>query len=140
MGDPALLHRFTVEVDGLDLGAFTSCQGLQASYGLDAIQEGGWLGPTVQVLKSIAYADITLQRPLDSSSPGIAAWFSNFASSPQPTTAAIAALDPAGDKVCEWHLAGVVPKQWTGPQWSSDQNGAAKETLVLAHTGFTLAS
>jgi phage tail-like protein len=140
MGDPALVHRFTVEVDAFDLGSFTSCQGLQATYGLDAIQEGGSLSPSVQALKSVAYSDVTLQRPLDANSSALAAWFSAFASSPQPTTATIAAVDPAGDIVCRWNLAGVVPKTWSGPQWSSDQNAVAKESLVLAHTGFTMAS
>jgi phage tail-like protein len=140
MGDPAIVHRFIVEVDGVDLGSFTSCQGLQATYGLDTLQEGGSLGPSAQLLKSITYSDITLQRPLDSNSAGIAAWFTDFGTSWQPTTASITALDPSGASVCEWHLQGVVPKQWSGPQLASDQNAAAKETLVLAHTGFKLAS
>jgi phage tail-like protein len=140
MPDPAVVHRFTVEVDGVDLGSFSSCQGLQASYALDALQEGGSLAPSAQLLKAVSYSDITLQRPLDSHSAGIAAWFTDFASSWRPTSASIAALDPSGATVCEWQLQGVVPKQWSGPQLASETNAAAKETLVLAHTGFTLAS
>jgi phage tail-like protein len=140
MADPALLHRFTVEVDAFDLGSFTSCSGLQATYGLDAIVEGGMLGPSVQALKSVTYGDVTVERPLNEQSATVAAWFSAFASSPQPTTAAIAALDPAGNTVCQWNLEGVVPRSWAGPHWASDGSAIAKESLVLAHTGFTLAS
>lgn len=139
-GDPALIHRFTVEIDGVDLGAFTSCEGLQATYGLDTLYEGGSLQPSAQILKNVTYTDVKLQRPLDQTSAGIAAWFTAFGSQPvAPTTAMIAALDPSGATVCAWNLQGVVPKQWSGPQWASDQNAVAKETLVLAHTGFTLA-
>jgi phage tail-like protein len=136
VGDPAIVSRFIVEVDGVDLGSFTSCQGLQATYGLDAVQEGGSLRPSAFMLKAITYSDITLQRPLDSSSAAIAAWFTGFAGSPEPTTGSIIALDPGGVPVCVWHLEGVVPKQWSGPQLAVDQSAAAKETLVLAHTGF----
>ena len=139
MADPAIVGRFIVEVDGVDLGSFTSCQGLQATYGLDAVQEGGSLGPSAFMLKGITYTDITLQRPLDAASAAIAAWFTAFAPSPQPTTGSITALDPSGAAVCVWHLQGVVPKQWSGPQLTVDQNAAAKETLVLSHTGFVLA-
>ncbi len=139
-GDPALVHRFTVEIDGVDLGAFTSCEGLQATYGLDALYEGGSLQPSAQLVKNVTYSDVKLQRPLDKTSAGIAAWFTAFGSQPvAPTTAMIAALDPSGATVCAWNLQGVVPKQWSGPQWASEQNAVAKETLVLAHTGFTLA-
>jgi phage tail-like protein len=139
MADPAIVSRFTVKVDAVDLGSFTSCQGLQATYGLDAVQEGGQLGPSGFMLKGVTYSDITLQRPLDDQSAAIAAWFTAFADSPQPTTGSIVALNPGGATVCEWHLQGVVPKQWTGPQLAVEQSAFAKETLVLAHIGFALA-
>lgn len=141
MADPALLHRFIVEVDAFDLGSFTSCSGLAAAYGLETIVEGGLLGPSVQTLKSVSYGDVTVERPVNEQSATVAAWFSAFASSPQPTTAAITALDPAGETICQWNLDGVVPRSWTGPHWASEGSSAlAKESLVLAHTGFTLAS
>src|SRR5436305_7838026 len=114
MADPAIVSRFTVKIDAFDLGSFTSCQGLQATYGLDAVQEGGQLGPSGFMLKGVTYSDITLQRPLDRHSAAIAAWFTAFAGSRAPTTGSIVALDPSGAIVCAWHLQGVVPKQWTG--------------------------
>ena len=115
MADPALLHQFIVEVDSFDLGSSTSCSGLAATYGLETIVEGGLLGPSVQTLKSVTYGDVTVERPVNEQSATVAAWFSAFASSPQPTTAAITALDPRGQTICQWNLDGVVPRSWSGP-------------------------
>jgi phage tail-like protein len=134
--DPAVLYRFAVEVDGLDLGAYTECRGLAATYSVDAIVEGGSLAPTGHLLKGVSYADVVLIRPLDESSGTVAAWFSGFADNPAPTTARITAKDPSGATICAWDLQGVVPKQWSGPQWSVKGNDVAMESLTLAHTGF----
>jgi phage tail-like protein len=137
MTDPGVLNRFTVAVDGLDLGAFTECKGLNAGYSLEPILEGGSLAPTGQLLKGLTYGDITLARPLNAGSGAVAAWFSTFADNPVPTTARIAALDSSGATICAWKLNGVVPKLWSGPQWSAKGADVAIETLTLAHTGFT---
>lgn len=136
MADPGVLYRFTVAIDGLDLGAFTDCRGLQASYGVDPQPEGGSLGPSAHLLKGISYADVTLSRPLDANSGAVAEWFSAFADDPRPTTGLITALDPSGAKICAWSLRGVVPKTWSGPTWSVKSSDVAVESLTLAHTGF----
>lgn len=136
MSSPGLLHRFTIEVDGLDLGAFTECRGLQATYTLKPALEGGSLSPSAQLLESVVYGDVTLSRPLDGTSGAVAAWFSSFAGKPAPTTARISALGADGETVCAWDLQGVVPRQWTGPQWHVETSKVAVETLTLAHTGF----
>jgi phage tail-like protein len=137
VSDPGVLHRFTIAVDGVDLGAFTECRGLQATYTLKPTLEGGSLSPSCQLLEGVAYGDVTLTRPLDASSGAVAAWFSGFAGDPRPTTARISALGADGEALCAWELQGVVPKQWTGPQFSAAASNVAIETLTLAHTGFT---
>ena len=136
MKDPAVSYRFAVEVDGLDLGAYTECRGLAATYSVDAVVEGGSLAPTGHLLKGVSYADVTLVRPLDESSGKVAAWFSGFADNPKPTSARITAMDPGGTTICAWDLQGVVPKQWSGPGFSAKGTDVALESLTLAHTGF----
>jgi phage tail-like protein len=137
MADPAVLNRFDVTVDGLDLGSFTDCKGLKVTYKFDDLAEGGALGATASFLKAVAYNDITLVRPLNARSPQVAAWFSRYADKPEASTARISAMDPSGAEICAWDLQGVVPKEWVGPEFSAAGGGAARETLVLGHTGFT---
>lgn len=136
MSDPGVLYRFTIAVDGLDLGAFTECYGLQATYTLKPALEGGSLSPTFQLLEAVVYADVTLIRPLDANSGAVAAWFSSFSAEPLPTTARISAVGIDGETICAWDLEGVVPKQWTGPHWNVKTSDVALETVTLAHTGF----
>jgi phage tail-like protein len=143
METPALLHNFSVVVDvdaggRTDLGSFTKCSGLKATYGNTPLREGGENGFEHVLWGPVAYDDVVLGRALDATSSAVAAWVSSFAEGGLPTTARIAALDPAGDTIAAWSLTGVVPVSWTGPSWNASQNGFAEETLVLAHTGFAL--
>ena len=138
MDVPALVHHFSVVVDAVDLGAFTECTGLSASYALFDWREGGENGYVHKLWGPVSYTDITLARPIDTATAAVAAWVSSFATSRTPTNARIAALDPAGAPIAAWSVRGVVPRSWSGPSWSAGQNAVAKETLVLAHSGFTL--
>ena len=138
---PGLVNRFDVAVDvdaggRTDLGSFTECGGLTATYDVDDLREGGENGFAHKLWGPISYGNVTLGRPLDEASAAVAAWISSFASGGEPTTARIAALDPAGEAIAAWTLQGVVPVSWTGPNWSVGGNTVAKETLVLTHTGF----
>jgi phage tail-like protein len=139
---PALLHNFAVVVDvdaggRTDLGAFASCSGLKVSYAYEPLVEGGENNFAHRLWGPAAYGDVTLARGIDGASAAVAEWVNGFATDPTPTTARIAALDPAGEEITAWSLQGVVPLSWTGPQWKVDgASGAATETLVIAHTGF----
>ena len=142
METPALLHNFAVVVDvdaggRTDLGAFTGCSGLKVTYGFEPLTEGGENNFAHRLWGPATYGDVTLTRGIDGASAAVAEWVGSFATDPTPTTARIAALDPAGEEIAAWSLQGVVPLSWAGPQWKSDgSSGVAAETLVLAHTGF----
>jgi phage tail-like protein len=135
---PALVHRFAVTVDAGDLGAFTECAGLAVSYAVTDLREGGENGFAHRLWGPVSYGNVTLTRPLDGASAAVAAWVSSFATGGEQTGARIAALDPAGETIAAWSLRGVVPVAWTGPSWSAGGAAVAKETLVLAHAGFTM--
>lgn len=140
---PGLVNRFDVAVDvsaggRTDLGSFTECSGLAASYDVRDLKEGGENGFAHKLWGPVSYGNVTLGRPLDEASAAVAAWVSSFQAGGEPTTARIAALDPAGETIVAWTLQGLVPVSWTGPSWNVGNSAVAKETLVLAHTGFTL--
>jgi len=141
--EPGAPHRFEVVVDGVDLGSFTACEGLSAEYDGEPYKEGGVNGYVHWFPLRLTYPKITLSRVLDGRSAGrlsLAAWFSKFDQGGGRTatsrTVGITAYTASGVEVGTWSLHNAVPVKWTGPSFSSDGTGAAKETLEFTHQGF----
>lgn len=135
-GDPATGLRFQVSVDHVDIGSFTACEGLGAEYEVFEYQEGGENTFVHRLPGRLKYTTVKLTRPVDGNSGALAAWFASLKTSTQRKTASITALDAAGREIASWQLDGVYPTRWTGPAFSVDGQGVAKETLELAHHGF----
>ena len=139
--DPAIGLRFEVIVDGVDIGSFTGCDGLGDEYEVLEYQEGGENTYVHRIPGRLKYTPVKLTRPLDSRSGaaagGLATWFSQLKTSVKRKTASITALDARGKKIAQWHLVDVYPSRWTGPTLAADANSVPKETLELAHHGFT---
>jgi phage tail-like protein len=136
MPDPVAGLHFDVVVDGVDLGSFTACEGLGAEVEVFEYQEGGLNDFVHRLPGRLKYAPIKLTRALDAESAGLAAWFSSQKEPSGRKTASITAFDTRGSKVAQWNLVGVYPARWSGPSFSADASGVAKETLELAHNGF----
>jgi phage tail-like protein len=136
MADPAVSLRFHVEIDGQDLGYFTSCEGLGAEYDLMTYTEGGENSYEHKLPGRLKYTTIKLSRPIDKMSGALAAWFASLQAVVRRQSASIKVYDGNSDVVAEWNLQGVWPMRWTGPSLSVDGGQVAKETLELAHNGF----
>ena len=135
--DPALAIRFHVEVDGVDIGSWTECSGLSAEFEVFEWNEGGNNEFVHRLPGRIKYQNVTLVRAIDHESANLAAWFSGLQRAVSRKTAAISAYDGNKREIATWNLAGVWPVKYSGPSLSSDGSGVAKETLELAHNGFT---
>jgi phage tail-like protein len=137
--DPATAFRFSVTIDGTELGAFTSCEGLAAEYDVETYAEGGENGYEHRLPGRLKYPNIRLSRPLDGSG-GLASWFSRLhqmgGRSGATKTASITAFDADGEVIARWNLLDAYPCRWTGPSFAADGNTTVKETLELAHHGF----
>jgi phage tail-like protein len=136
MAEPATGIRFEVRIDGVDIGAFTGCEGLGAEYEIFEYQEGGQNAYVHRLPGRLKYSTVRLTRPIDESSGRLAAWFSSFRDSVQRHTASITAFDPQHNQIAQWTLADLYPARWIGPGFSTDGNAVVKETLELAHNGF----
>jgi phage tail-like protein len=136
MGEPATGIRFEVKIDGVDIGSFTGCSGLGAEYEIFEYQEGGQNDFVHRLPGRMKYSTVTLVRPVDEKSGGLAAWFSSFRESVKPVTGSITAFDPEQNQIAQWNLVDLYPSRWTGPTFSSEGNTVVKETLELAHNGF----
>lgn len=137
MVDLGISHIFHVTVDSVDIGEWTGCKGLVASYDVKEFAEGGQNLFVHKLPGRIQYDNVTLTRTLDKSSGSVAAWFNSLAvQSAGRGTASITLYDGDHEKVATWSLAEVVPVKWSGPNLEAGSSNVAEETLELAHHGF----
>jgi phage tail-like protein len=132
----AIAAAFVVRIDGHDLGAFNSCDGLGCEVVLEQREEGGNFGHVWQLPTRIKYSNVRLSRPVTAESAKLTRWFGSLATGVRRRTATIEARTLRGDVIASWNLVDVVPVRWTGPQLSPDSQKPAMETLELAHHGF----
>ena len=139
-----LAMRFSVTVDDLGLGNWSSCEGLKVDLKVTRVGEGGNYWYEHILPDKISYSDITLKRavePIDSQK--VQDWLkkvaSNWINSARPyiaQNATITLRGAAGQDVMTWTLSSVYPVSWSGPALTAKESSVAIETLVLAHQGF----
>ena len=128
---------FSVKIDNDELGSFNSCDGLGCEVVIEQREEGGNNGFVWQLPTRIKYGNVKLTRPVGKDSAKLTAWLASFATGVKRHTATISARASDDNKiVASWHLDGVIPVRWTGPQLSLDSPKVATETIELAHHGF----
>jgi len=137
--DAAISTCFRLILDhSIDLGLYTSCDGLGVEVEVEQLEEGGNPYFVHQVPKGrLKWTNIKLTRPVNPSSANIVKWVTDVARRQfQPSTAEITALSYDGQStIATWTLNGVIPVKWTGPQFSGDSPKVATETLELAQQG-----
>jgi phage tail-like protein len=128
---------FSVKIDNDELGSFNSCDGLGCEVVIEQREEGGNNGFVWQLPTRIKYGNVKLTRPVGKDSAKLTAWLASFATGVKRHTATISARASDDNKiVASWHLDGVIPVRWSGPQLSLDSPKVATETIELAHHGF----
>lgn len=133
---PAFGVRFKVQIDDVELGLFTSCEGLGCQVVLEQRQEGGNNGYVWQLPSRITYPTVKLTRPLTKDTEKVARWIAGLANGVRRTTAQITAMTTDGTPVARWGLLDVVPVRWNGPNVTSGAAGVLTETIEIAHHGF----
>lgn len=136
MSDPAVAVSFTVTIDRVDLGTFTSCEGLGCEVVIEQREEGGNQFFVHQLPGRIKYSNVKLTRPINSDTGKVAEWFASMAAPGARMGAQIVAKTHDGVAVARWGLLEVIPVKWTGPQLGVDNLKVATETLEIAHHGF----
>lgn len=140
-----LQTRFKVVVDGVDLGGWSKCTGLQVDFKETRIVEGGNYEYQPILPDRIEYRPITLERAMTAEdSERVQNWLRGKVDSYMKAdfrgggsgTAQITLCDSHGRKVTAWSLRGVYPAGWDGPELSASTFGIAIEKLRLLHEGF----
>jgi len=127
---------FRVFIGAVDLGSFTTCDGLACEVQYEEYWEGGlnsypWILPS-----RLTYSNIVLTRPLTASTVSLGLWLRSQVIQAIPTIGQISALAPDRSVIARWSLDRVLPVRWQGPSFTAETSAPAMETLELAHHGF----
>ncbi|MGH9116073.1 MAG: phage tail protein [Acidimicrobiales bacterium] len=134
--DPGLSVFFSVDVDGVELGSWTSCRGLGMEIETTPRGDTAMSFFMHQLSGVVRYTNLVLSRPISPDTEKVLSWFKTFSALPIPTAAVVQALSPSGGLVMTWELYGVIPVKWTGPSFDAGDLKVATEELELAYNGF----
>lgn len=146
-GEPPLGSQFLFEVDGVEIGIFSSVAGLQVTSRTESIVEGGQNGFTYKLPGRLEWPNIVFTRGL-TDADALFDWMNKvsgegFAASGSKlvrSTGAITAMATNGQRLRAWSLEGVFPVRWTGPDFAVGAQSPLTEELEVAHHGFRSSS
>lgn len=130
------VSRFSLSIDGKDLGLFTRCSGLALSVEVDEVVEGGINESPVHLNTRIRYAPLVVTRPVTAASMDLCQWVQESVRKPSRLTGQITCLSESGNEVAKWELRDVMPVAWRGPSLDAAGGSVAMEEIEFVHGGF----
>ncbi|MFI9650022.1 phage tail protein [Streptomyces sp. NPDC052040] len=129
------INRFSLSIDGEELGLFTRCSGLALSVEVDEVAEGGINDSLVHLNARITYASVVMTLPVGAARRDLCQWVQDSVRKPSLSTGQIACLD-GRRSVIAWELRDVMPVAWRGPNLDAAGSTAAMEEIEFVHGGF----
>jgi phage tail-like protein len=136
--DGVLSVYFSLVIDNVDLGSFSTCDGLSIDMQVTTREDGGGGATVYQLPGRFKYSNLHVTRPIGPETAKTMRWLQTMLKGMKPSTASLSALSPSGQIVFSWTLTGVVPAKWTGPSFDVGNPTPAHETLELAYTSIML--
>lgn len=141
--DPYRVFNFLIEIEGLVIGGFSECSGLQVETELFEYREGGLNEYMHNFVGSTKYTPLVLKQGL-TSNDGLWKWHQEIVS--QGVNQVIKRLngtiylnDQQGNQVKVWNFKQAFPYKWTGPELRADSSEVAFESVELVHRGLSQA-
>ncbi|MFC5722287.1 phage tail protein [Streptomyces gamaensis] len=129
------VSRFSLSIDGKDLGLFTRCSRLALSVEVDEVAEGGINDSLMHLNTRIRYAPLVVTRPVSTTPVDLCEWVQESVRKPSLSTGQITVLDGTR-AVAKWELRNVMPVAWRGPDLDAADSAAAMEEIEFVHGGF----
>lgn len=141
--DPPFVGKFTLEVDGTTIGAFTEVTGLAVSIDVEELAEGGQNGFTHKLLGRMKWPNLVFKRGL-TDTDALFEWLmeasgeglSRNGNRVKPRNGRISVLTAAGQPMRTWTVLEAKPVKWTGPKLAASSRDLAVEELEVCHSGF----
>jgi phage tail-like protein len=137
--DPFRAFNFSLEIDGVPLGAFAEASGLTAEGDAVDYREGTDLQNNVRKLMGLRkYTNITLKRGYTQDA-SLWRWYGNIvAGAADRRNVTIVLMNEAHQPVMRWHAENAWVNKIEGPAFKASGNEVAMESVELVHEGLTL--
>lgn len=133
--DPVGEMRFVVSLDGLSIGQFAECTGLQIEVEVMEYQEGGENRFAHKLRGRLKYPNLVLKRGI-THEDALLRWLLDCQEQTVRRDGFVALHGPDGKPVRGWKLKEAFPVKWQGPALNAGSTSVATETLEIAHHGF----
>jgi phage tail-like protein len=131
--DPYVGMHFGVEA-GATIGYFTEVSGLAMEYEVEEYKEGG-VNDFVHKLRGRAkFPNLVLKRGITSNEE-FTKWFVACREKIERRELTLTMFDQTLKPVRVWSFVGAFPVKWAGPDFKANPDGAAIETIEIAHQG-----
>jgi phage tail-like protein len=135
--DPFQAFNFWVEIEGILVGGFSECTGLQVETEVETYAEGGLNEYTHQFRGRAKYVPLVLKRGL-TLNDHLWRWHQdviegNF----ERKNGTIYLLNATHVPVVWWNFRKAFPSKWTGPELRANSNEVAFESVELLHQGLS---
>lgn len=137
-GDAQPVHRFYIQIDGVNLAIFMEISGLQVETDTFEYIEGGNNGFVHKLPGQTRVGNITCKRGLAATNE-LFSWYMKVASGiieRRNLSVIIYKLD--GSEMRRWNFFDAYPVRWVGPSLNADVTDAAVESIEIAHAGMQL--
>ena len=135
--DPYQAFNFLVEIEGILVGGFSECSGLQVETEFTDYREGGLNDYVHRFAGPTKYPPLVLKHGL-TQIDGLWAWHQDVVH--QKITrhnGTIYLLDKKRVPVMWWDFKEALPVKWSGPDLRADSGNVAIESIELAHRGLS---
>lgn len=137
MAYPHGKFRYTVELEGLELGGFSEVSGFDASIDVIEYREGDKVQTPMKIPGLKKYGNITLKQGV-ADKDALYKWMeTGFEKDVNRQTVTITLLDINGEPAASWQVINAWPTKYTAPDFNATSSEIAIETLELAHEGMT---
>lgn len=137
MAYPHGKFRYTVEVEGMELGGFSEVSGFDASIDVIEYREGDKVQTAMKIPGLKKYGNITLKQGV-ADKDALYKWMeTGFEKDVDRKTVTITLLDINGEAAASWQVINAWPTKYTAPDFNATSSEIAVETLDLAHEGMT---
>jgi phage tail-like protein len=137
--DPFPLYKFWVEMNSIVVAQFQECSGLRMERDYEKLEEGGVNDHWIYLPGRNRYSNIILKNGMAYTNE-LWNWYQEglFDAKVKRVNFTILLRDGNGEVAKRWNVISGFPVRWEGPQFTSDSNQLAIETLEIAHHGLTL--
>ncbi|NTV62399.1 MAG: phage tail protein [Oscillochloris sp.] len=136
--DALPVHRFYLQIDGINLAVFMEIEGLQVETEVFEYAEGGNNNFMHKLPGQIRVSNVTLKRGLVSTNQLFDWYMKVAAGNIDQRNLSVIVYTYDGSEMRRWNFFKAYPIRWIGPSFSVTSNDPAVETVEFAHAGMQL--